>query len=162
MSINIRHIQRSDNQDLARIIRQALTEFGADRPGTVFFDPTTDDLSSLFTITGSTYYVAEANGTVLGGAGIYPSMGLPPGTGELVKMYLNPASRGKGIGKKLMERCLRFARDQGYKSVYLETLPQLSKAVAVYEAFGFQHLAAPLGDTGHFGCSMWMILQLDT
>ena len=29
-----------------------------------------------------------------------------------------------------------------------------------YEKFGFQYLDGPMGETGHFGCDRWMLLQL--
>ena len=46
--IHIRSIQSADNPSLAIIVRNTLTEFGANVPGTVFFDPTTDALYELF------------------------------------------------------------------------------------------------------------------
>ena len=106
--------------------------------------------------------MAESDNTIIGGAGIFPSNGLPQGTCELVKMYLSPASRGKGLGKLLIEKCLDFAIKSGYQQVYIETMPELKKAVSVYEKFGFTFLNGPLGNTGHFGCDVWMLKQLST
>lgn len=160
MTLTIRTIQPSDNPQLAIIIRNALAEFGANKPGTVFFDPTTDHLFELFQQPGSIYYVAEHEGNIIGGAGIFPSNGLPQGTCELVKMYLSPHSRGKGLGKLLIDKCLEFAIASGYQQVYIETMPELRKAVSVYERFGFDYLTGPLGNTGHFGCDVWMLKQL--
>lgn len=181
----IRTIQPGDNAPLAFIVRAALTEFGAAKPGTVYFDPTTDHLYELFQAPGAAYFVAEAggiaeeakglaeaneiaetkraaeaDGLILGGAGLFPSPGLPPGTCELVKMYLRPEARGLGLGGELIRRCITHAREAGYRSIYLETLPELGKAVTVYERFGFRYLDGPLGDTGHFGCDIWMLLEL--
>jgi GNAT superfamily N-acetyltransferase len=51
----------------------------------------------------SAYWVAEKEGKILGGCGIYPTKGLPENYAELVKFYLSSESRGKGIGKELME-----------------------------------------------------------
>lgn len=158
--VTIRTIQPADNEVLATIIRSALTEFGANKPGTVYYDPTTDHLYELFQEPGSIYYVAEKDGEVLGGAGIFPSNGLPVGTCELVKMYLRNDVRGQGLGKHLIEKALAFAKGFGYVNVYIETLPELSKAVSVYEKFGFEYLDGPLGNTGHFGCDMWMLKRL--
>ena len=160
-SLSIRPIQPADNQPLAHIVRSALAEFGANKPGTVYYDPTTDALYNLFQTPGSIYYVAELNGQLLGGAGIYPSAGLPPDTCELVKMYLSPEARGKGTGKTLIEKALQFAREAGYKKVYIETMPELRKAMSVYEKFGFRYLDGPMGQTGHFGCDIWMLLEFD-
>lgn len=160
MEIIIRKITPRDNPKLAEIIRSALAEFGANKPGTVYFDPTTDALSDLFTTRGSIYLVAEENGELLGGAGIFPSDGLPEDTCELVKMYLSPAARGKGLGRKLIEEALKLAKQYGYSQVYLETMPEPQQAVKVYEKFGFEFLSAPMGNTGHFGCSKWMLKKL--
>jgi putative acetyltransferase len=79
----------------------------------------------------------------LGGGGIFPSDGLPAETCELVKMYLKPEARGKGIGKLLIEKCLEFAKGFGYLRVYIETMPELRKAVSIYEKFGFEYLNGP-------------------
>ena len=153
----IRKIEFGDNAELALIVRNSLAEFGANKPGTVYYDNTTDHLFELFQRPGSIYYTAEGNGKLLGGAGIYPTEGLPEQTCELVKMYLCPQARGKGIGKTLIEKCLEFAKGYGYLQVYIETMPELSKAMSIYEKFDFEYLNGPLGNSGHFGCNVWML-----
>jgi putative acetyltransferase len=158
--ILIRTIRPSDDAYIAKIIRESLKEFGADKPGTVYYDDATDHLSDLFSIPGSVYFVAEKNKEILGGGGIFPSNGLPGGVCELVKMYLKKEARGYGLGKTLINNCLNFAKKSGYESVYLETMPELKKAVSVYEKFGFQYLDGPLGNTGHYGCDVWMKKEL--
>ena len=156
----IRPIEPGDNPQLAIIIRSALTEFGANKPGTVFYDDSTDHLFELFRETGSAYFVAEEDGVLLGGAGIYPTPALPEGCCELVKMYLSAEARGMGLGRKLIAHCLETAKEMGYRMVYLETMPELRKAVSVYEKFGFRYLDGPLGKSGHFGCDVWMLKDL--
>lgn len=160
MNIHIRTIQPSDNKELAAIVRNTLAEFGANRPGTVYFDSSTDTLFELFQTPRSIYYVAINEEKPVGGAGIFPSAGLPRDTCELVKMYLLPEARGVGVGRLLIEKCLAFAKEAGYKKVYLETLPELKKAIHVYEKFNFTYLPGPMGNTGHFGCDVWMIREL--
>ena len=74
-TIQIRPIEPNDNIDLAKVIRGALEEFGANKPGTVYFDPTTDALFELFnTSPGSYYFIALKDNQVVGGAGIYPTV----------------------------------------------------------------------------------------
>ena len=155
--IEIRRMVQSDNALLAKIIRDTLTEFGADHPGTVYYDDTTDHLFELFQQSLSYYFIATLDGEVIGGGGIYPTEGLPESTCELVKMYLMPAARGKGLGKMIIDRCLLKAQENGFKNIYLETMPELQQAIKVYEKFGFQYLNGPLGNSGHFGCSKWML-----
>ncbi len=160
MAITIRPIHVSDNKELAAIIRNSLAEFGANKPGTVFYDATTDALFELFQTPGSFYFVAAEDGVVLGGGGIFPTDALPPKTCELVKMYLHKNARGKGLGKQLIEQCLQWAKANGYEQVYLETMPELRQALKVYELFGFEYLQGPLGNSGHFGCDRWMLKKI--
>jgi putative acetyltransferase len=159
--MTIRPIQPSDNAALAKIIRDTLSEFGAAHPGTVYYDATTDALFELFQKPKAVYYVAESEGQLIGGGGIYPTQGLPADTCELVKMYLMPQARGKGIGRLLIEKCIASAKENGFRNIYLETMPELKQALTVYEKFGFEYLDHALGNSGHFGCELWMIKKLE-
>ncbi len=157
----IRNIQQGDNEALAKIIRDTLEEFKANKPGTVYYDDRTDHLFEEFRVAGSIYFVVEENGIVVGGGGIYPTENLPAGTCELVKLYLSPAGRGKGRGKTLLEKCIAAAKAFGYKRIYLETMPELTIAIPLYENFGFAYLKQAQGNSGHGGCDIWMIKELE-
>lgn len=154
--VYIRPIQVTDNAEIARIIKSVLTEFGANKPGTVFTDPTTDQLFELFQTPNSSYFIALENDKIIGGCGIFPTKGLPAGCVELVKLYISAAWRGKGIGYQLMEKCIAHAQALNFKEIYLETLPELHIAVGLYENMGFQYLEQPYGDSGHFACDLWL------
>jgi putative acetyltransferase len=156
----IRPIREADNKIIASIIRSVLTEFGANKPGTVYYDPSTDDLYALFQARDSAYFILEVDGEVCGGSGIYPTIGLPSGCTEIVKLYIMPNVRGRGLGRALLENCFEIATQLGYKQVYLETLPELKMAVGLYENCGFRYLDKPLGNSGHFGCDLWMLKDL--
>jgi putative acetyltransferase len=160
MNTLIRHIQKEDNAALTFIIRSALKEFGADKPGTVYYDDSTDHLFELFQQSNSAYHVAVMENGIAGGAGIYPTEGLPVHTCELVKMYLAPWARGKGLARQLMQQCFETATAKGFQFVYLETMPELANAVKMYEQFGFEYLDHALGNSGHCGCNRWMLKKL--
>jgi putative acetyltransferase len=68
--------------------------------------------------------------------------------------------RGQGFGLMLMEKCFQKAIDFGYRSIYLETMPELSSAIGLYKKSGFTYLAGPMGNSGHYGCALWMIKKL--
>jgi putative acetyltransferase len=159
-TITFRTIEERDNRELAELIRKVFREFKIDRPGTVYFDPTTDDLFRLFSVAGSQYWIAEEDGVIIGGCGVYPTPGLPEGCAELVKLYLDASYRGKGIGWRLMEKTFESARQLGYKQLYLESLPELGRAISLYEKAGFRMLPSSLGNSGHFGCNIWMLKDL--
>ena len=162
MTTNIvyRRIEQKDNRTIAELIRTVFREFKIDMPGTVYTDPTTDDLYSLFQTPRSAYWIAEENGVILGGCGIFPTREIPDGCAELVKFYVAAASRGKGVGNTLMQKSIDSARDFGYTQLYLESFPELSKAVSIYERNGFTALSHPLGNSGHFACTLWMVKDL--
>ena len=156
----IRPIRAEDNQAIAAIIRQILIEFGANKPGTVYYDPTTDHLFELFSADRSAYFIAESEGKIVGGSGVFPTPGLPEGCCELVKLYLLAEARGKGLGLHLMENCFRKAIEFGFTDMYLETMPELRNAIGLYERAGFTYLPGSLGKSGHFGCDLWMMKKL--
>ena len=158
--IHIRDLRKEDNPGLAKIVRDTLAEFGANHRNTVYYDPTTDTLFEVFQSPGSKYFLAELHGEMVGGGGIYPTDGLPGDTCELVKMYLLPQARGHGIGRILIEKCIEAAAANGFKKIYLETMPELKQALSVYEKFGFRFLNGPMGNSGHTGCSLWMLKVL--
>ncbi len=158
--IELRTIILEDNITLAKIIRDTLTEFKANKPGTVYYDDSTDHLFEVFKKEKSAYFVAELDGEVIGGAGFYPTENLPDGTCELVKLYLSPSGRGKGNGKLLLEKCIAAAKEAGYAKMYLETMPELKIAIPMYEKMGFTYISKPMGNSGHCGCDIWMIKDL--
>lgn len=156
----IRKIIPEDNAAIAKIIRDSLLEFGAAKPGTVYFDESTDHLSEVFTEKKSAYFIIEDDKEIAGGAGVFPTEGLPPNTCELVKMYIAKKFRGNGYGQTLLEKCIEEAKKVGYEKMYLESMPELTNAIAMYIKNGFTHIAGPLGNSGHTGCEVWMIRYL--
>lgn len=158
---NIREISASDNSVLANIIRTAFIEFDAPKTGTVYSDPTTDQLFELFDQQNrSTCFVAENSGSILGCCGVFPTNGLPDNYAELVKFYLCKEARGKGIGKALFEQSIVEAKRLGYTHLYIESQPSFDKAVKMYEQQGFNYLDHSLGNSGHDNCNVWMLKAL--
>ena len=158
--LNIREVREEDNLQLANIIRGVFDEHDAPKNGTVYSDPTTMQLYELFRKQRSVLWVAETEDEILGCCGVYPTESLPEDMVELVKFYLPFKSRGKGIGKSLMEWSVNSAIDFGYKNIYLESLPHFSKAVNIYEKQGFKILNQPIGKSGHTSCNIWMTKKL--
>lgn len=156
----IRAIEIHDNAAIAKILRDSLSEHGAAKPGTAYFDESTDYLFEFFQKPNCAYFVAQVDDIVVGGVGIYPTDNLPSGVCELVKMYIAKDFRGFGIGKALMAVALKFAKSMDYSAIYLESMPELDKAVSIYNHMGFKNLDAPLGSTGHFSCPIWMLKEI--
>ena len=158
-AIKLRPLHHLDDVPLAKVIRAALVEFGAARPGFAWQDPELDVMNTTYNRVGCLYLVAVDGENVLGGAGIGPLSGVDA-TCELQKMYLAPSARGQGVGRRLMGRLLEEARLMGYRRIYLETLTGMVEAQQLYRAWGFNKIAHPLGQTGHAGCDCWFLKEL--
>lgn len=161
MTIEIRPISPRDDVLLADIIRQVLTEFGANRPGFAWSDPDLDCLSHVYCQDNALYYVVTQGQTLLGGAGIAPFPCEHPDLCELQKMYLRSPQRGRGIGRTLINRLIQQAQEMGYRGCYLETLDTMTRAIRLYEKTGFTRLSKPLGNSGHSSCNRFYLRWFD-
>lgn len=159
-TIVIREIQPQDNAQIEHVIRACFHEFKIPLEGTAYEDEETPRMYESFQNDDDVYFVIDNNGEVLGGAGIKPLKDFDNSICELQKMYFAPKVRGKGLGRKMFETCLQAAKDLGFKKCYLESASQLKAAIHIYESYGFEHLGAALGNTGHYSCGVWMIKDL--
>lgn len=106
---------------------------------------------------GGTIFVAEQDGVVVGTCAIVPT---GEGTSELVKLAVDPAARGAGIGRRLVERCLAQARTEGIRTVTLISSTRLQAALRLYESCGFRHGPLPV-DSGYVTADVFMEIDLD-
>jgi GNAT superfamily N-acetyltransferase len=65
---------------------------------------------------------------------------------EMKRLFVPPAFRGQGIGRKLAEQIIAEARQIGYAVMKLDTLPSLKPATALYTSLGFSP-CSPYNDT---------------
>lgn len=156
----IREIELEDNPKIAKAIRSVLIEMGVPKVGTAYEDEALDSMTETYDQPRKTYFVVADGIEVIGGAGISPLDNYDGNVCELQKMYFMPEARGRGLGSKMMAKCLDFAKQSGFDQCYLETMPYMDDARKLYRKVGFKGIEKPMGDTGHYSCSVWMIKDL--
>jgi len=91
-------------------------------------------------------WIAERAGRMLGS--VFVTDG-GDGIAKLRLLYVEPDARGLGIGRALVERCVEFARAQGYRRITLWTHTVLASARRIYASLGFELIATEVHH--HFG-----------
>lgn len=158
--ITIREITEADNLSIKNIIQQSLESFQLDIPGTAYFDPQLDELHAYYgNLPHAKYWVVEMDGKVVGGIGIAP-FDEERKICELQKFYVHKEAQGLGLGRKLMETALDFAKKY-YSQCYLETHHKLEVAAKIYEKYGFELLSEPIPGSEHSAMDRWYIKKLD-
>lgn len=156
----IREIQQKDNAEVARVVREVLVEMGVPKVGTAYADEALDVMYETYNIPKATYFVVEDKNRIIGCCGVAQLENYEGNVCELQKMYFLKETRGRGLGAKMMEVCLKKARDYGFEKCYLETMPYMKAAQKLYKKTGFEYINAPMGNTGHFSCPVWMLIEL--
>jgi molybdopterin-guanine dinucleotide biosynthesis protein A/predicted GNAT family N-acyltransferase len=110
------------------LVSETLAEFGfAPDPE---LDPDLADPSAVY----EAVWVAARGGRIVGSVALRR---LGPDEVELKRMYLRPEERGHGLGRKLLEMVLLWAREHRIRTIRLDTSERMQAARRLYEAYGF-------------------------
>ncbi len=78
---------------------------------------------------------------------------------EMKRMWVRPAWRRAGLGRRLAEASIECARQKGYAAMRLDTLASMTPAVSLYRSLGFREIAPyydnPLDDVVYFELKLW-------
>ncbi len=95
------------------------------------------DLAATYGPPGGRLLLADVDGAIAGCVALRP---LEAGRCEMKRLYVRPDFRGTGLGKALALAVIAAARDLGYTSMRIDTLPQMGAARKLYETLGFREI----------------------
>ena len=131
----VRRARRSDEAAIRELVFAILEFEYALRPDPAKTDLDLFDLEAHYFARGGMFdVVADPSGRIVGCCGSYATR---EDAVELRKMYVHRDLRGQGVGRRLLERAVAFARGRGSKRIELETASVLKEAIAMYEQAGF-------------------------
>jgi putative acetyltransferase len=138
MSIELIEPQSEEAWGQARIlVEEYATSLGVD----LSFQNFAHELAHLadeYSPPHGAFLLAVQNGQYLGCVGL---RAFSPGIGEIKRLYLAPAARGKGLGRLLVQAIVAAGRQRRYRQLLLDTLPSMNQAHALYASIGFKPTA---------------------
>jgi len=109
-------------------------------------EPQVEDLQTMaspvayYEETGGAAFIAYLDGKPVG---VVAVKGLGAAGFEFCKLVVDPIARGHGIGPRLIEASIHFAREAGGSDLWLQSFNKLKPALKIYEAMGFEHSDPP-------------------
>ncbi|HXZ51392.1 MAG TPA: GNAT family N-acetyltransferase [Burkholderiales bacterium] len=125
-----------------RLARELIEEYAAALKVDLCFQDLEHELAHLpqeYGPPAGAFLLAEENGVLLGCIGLRR---IAEGVGEVKRLYVRPAARGRGAGRLLAEGIVAAARRLGYARLRLDTLPDMKEAQALYATLGFEAIPA--------------------
>ena len=142
-SVLVRDAEASELDETGRVALSAYQEYADRLPPDAWTEYSANIVDVRSRLPESDLIVAVQGGRIVGAVTLFPtdrkraSLVWPPDWTGIRLLAVAPESRGQGIGRMLMEECIRRSRQQGAEAVGLHTTPLMSVAAAMYERIGF-------------------------
>lgn len=134
-NIDIRVARGDGDMDIAReMFREYQQWLGVD----LCFQDFDDELASLpgcYAAPAGEIFIASEGDSVAGVVAVRP---VGEGRSEMKRLYVRDPWKGIGLGRRLAELVVDYAKKQGYRTMVLDTLPHLHAAISIYERMGFK------------------------
>jgi len=134
MTVAVREVLEGDVPAVVALVTRVLSEFGLVFGVGAATDQQLHGLPASYREAGGRFWVAVEGEQLLGTCGVFP---VAEGDLEVRKMYLDGAARGRGIGARLLDEAVSFARSVGARRLVLDTVDEMAQAIRFYEAYGF-------------------------
>lgn len=159
MTLSLRLMLPDDNAALLAVVQQCVLEFGYPHSPYITHPEEADLYGDMHGESSRMYVLLDATGQIVGGGGFAPVLGAE-GYCEIQKVYFLPKARGLGWGKRLVKRLMDEAAELGYTHYYIESVPEMTGAIALYESLGFVPCNRHSTD-GHNVCTVYMQRPVD-
>lgn len=139
-SQNIHLLDLASSQERLEDVRTLFLEYANSLDVDLCFQNFDEELSNLpgdYSLPGGALILALDNDTAIGCIALRRITAF---ICEMKRLYVKPASRGSGVGKLLVESILERARILGYRTIRLDTLPQMKIAISMYRKLGFKEI----------------------
>ncbi|CAN5299611.1 MAG: GNAT family N-acetyltransferase [Gemmatimonadetes bacterium] len=137
----IRPSHAGDASAVRDLVFGVLAEYGL-KPDHAATDSDLADIEIHYRARGGEFWVVEdGRGRIVGTCGLWMDPD-SPARAELRKMYLLPETRGRGLGRRLLDTALNHARRAGVARMELETASTMTAAIGLYQSAGFVELDA--------------------
>ncbi len=98
------------------------------------FDKELNNLAAIYQAPKGVIFLAKIRNEVVGCVALKP---IEINNCEMKRLYVKPEYRGKNIGKQFIEKLLKFAKEQKYDKMKLDTLTTLTEALKLYKNYSF-------------------------
>ena len=139
----VRDAMLEDLDDVALLIKDAYQEYQSNFPPEVWERYAMEIVDVRSRLDTDELIVAEHAGELVGSVTFYPTAspsdhgGWPPGWTGVRLLAVHPDARGTGVGRVLMDECLRRSRLKGASALGLHTTALMAVAHGMYERMGF-------------------------
>jgi putative acetyltransferase len=130
-------LSQADNPDLVATARILFREYAEAIATDLEYQGFSAELAALpapYVPPNGALFIAHAGADVAGCVGL---RALDDRIGEMKRLYVRPAYRSWGLGKRLVEAVIHASRQAGHSELRLDTLPSIASAQALYHRLGF-------------------------
>jgi GNAT superfamily N-acetyltransferase len=122
-----------------RLLAEYLAELTARMPEEFDVTRASPPAPGDFDPPGGVFLLARIDGEPVGIGALRTT---EPGVGEIRRMYVAPAARGRGVGLRILAALEDVARARGHHTLRLDTAEELSEAQSLYERSGYRRIPA--------------------
>jgi GNAT superfamily N-acetyltransferase len=137
VDVSIREARPAEVDAVRAVVEEYIRSLGIDLSFQQV-DAELADLATAYAPPGGRILIALGDEEI---AGCVALRSLEDGNCEMKRLYVRPAYRGTGLGRRLALAVIEKGRELGYERMRIDTLPQMQEARTLYASLGFREIA---------------------